>query len=116
MLFRGIMCVSLLWSTSRAIVPDARYGHTMTVLANGTAVLFGGFADSVYLNDVYKLEVSGTTATWTELLCAGATPLARRHHTITVLPDGTAVLFGGEGNSGSFSHSWRCQAPRQLGR
>ena len=78
--------------------PSGRYYHTMTALADGTAVLFGGY-DGARLNDVYTLTVSGTSATWTSLSSDGATPSVRSEHSMTALADGTAVLFGGRESS-----------------
>ena len=75
--------------------PGARYGHTMTTLADGTAVFFGGFDGSNHLNDAYTLTVSGTTASWASLSSQGDTPSARSGHSMTALADGTAVLLGG---------------------
>ena len=79
--------------------PSARFSHTMTALADGTLVLFGGFdVGFVFLNDVYTLTVSGTSATWALLSSGGDTPSARYYHSMTALADGTAVLFGGYGS------------------
>ena len=75
--------------------PSARYAHSMTALADGTTVLFGGYSAVGRLNDVYTLTVSGTSATWASLSSDGDTPSARYSHSMTALADGTAVLFGG---------------------
>ena len=76
--------------------PSGRYAHSMTALADGTAVLFGGYGlDGALFNDVYTLTVSGTRATWASLSSDGATPGGRYGHSMTALADGTAVLFGG---------------------
>ena len=80
--------------TSAGDTPNARYGHSMTVLADGTAVLFGGYGYG-FLNDVYKLTVSGSGASWASLNSAGDTPSGRYVHSMTALVDGRAVLFGG---------------------
>ena len=45
-------------------VPNGRQSHSLTVLADGTAVLFGGY-DISELNDIYTMEVSNSDATWT---------------------------------------------------
>ena len=76
--------------TGEGATPSGRYGHSMTALADGTLVLFGGSDGSAYLNDVYTLTVSGTRATWASLSSAGATPSGRRSHSMTALADGTA--------------------------
>ena len=80
---------------SEGDTPGARLWHSMTVLAHGTAVLFGGFDMSSSLNDLYTLSVTGTTASWASLTSEGGTPSARSGHSMTALADGTAVLFGG---------------------
>ena len=67
----------------------------MTALGDDTTVLFGGYGGGAYLNDVYTLTVSGTSATWAPLSSGGATPSGRHAHTMTALGDGTMVLFGG---------------------
>ena len=85
---------------SQGDTPSGRYEHTMTVFADGTAVLFGGYDGSNYLNDVYTLTVSGTTASWTSLNSQEDTPSARSGHSMTALVDDTAVLFGGDGVDG----------------
>ena len=72
--------------------------HTMTALGDGTTVLFGGW-DGGYLNDVYTLTVSVTSATWASLSSDGDTPSGRGSHTMTALGDGTTVLFGGHGGA-----------------
>ena len=88
--------------SSSGDVPTGRHGHSLAVLADGTAVLFGGcgtnYAD-VY-NDIYTLEVSSSGAAWRELSSSGDVPSARSIHSLTVLADGTAVLFGGRVNGG----------------
>ena len=83
------------WLSSYGSTPSARYAHSMTALADGTAVLFGGWSAVGRLNDVYTLTVSGTSATWVSLSSCGSTPSARYHHSMTTLADGTLVLFGG---------------------
>ena len=88
---------SVNWASlsSDGATPSGRYRHSMTALADGTAVLFGGNDAGNRLNDVYTLTVSGTSATWASLNSDGATPSARYYHSMTALADGTAVLFGG---------------------
>ena len=83
-------------------VPSGRYSQSMTALANGTVALFGGRSCCAFLNDVYTLTVSGTTASWASLSSEGGTPNARYGHSMTACEDGTAVLFGG--NNGSFQN------------
>ena len=86
--------------TSAGDTPAARAYHTMTALADGTAVLFGASGVDGYLDDVHTLTVSTTSASWVRLTSAGDTPAARAFHTMTALADGTAVLFGASGVDG----------------
>ena len=92
---------SVTWTSlsSDGATPSARYSHTMTALADGTLVLFGGYDVNLYLNDVYTLTVSGTSATWASLSSDGATPSERYSHSMTALAGGTLVLFGGYGSA-----------------
>ena len=84
--------------SSSGDAPTGRYGHSLTVLADGTAVLFGGRGTGWSLhNDISTLEVSSSGATWTELSSSGDVRAGLTGHTLTVLADGTAVLFGGYG-------------------
>ena len=89
--------------SSSGDVPSGRSRHTMTVLHDGSAVMFGGYKEgtSHFLNDIYTLRVTGTIATWVQLLSAGDVPSGRSRHTMTVHHDGSAVMFGGykEGTS-----------------
>ena len=48
-------------------VLSGRCCHSMTVLVDGTAVLFGGDDDGNWLNEMCTLTVSTTTATWASL-------------------------------------------------
>ena len=79
------------WSSSVASVhwtellssgdaPVGRRGHAMVVLDDGTAVVFGGFGDGGYKDDLFKITVSGTAAMWVELSSSGDTPTARFGH------------------------------------
>ena len=105
-LLRCAIVISSLWPTSLGCwewsqlsssgnIPGGLSGHTLSVLADGTAVLFGGRDGASRNNDAYKLELSGTDAEWTSLNNLGDTPVARNSHTVSVLVDGTLVLFGG---------------------
>jgi len=57
--------------------PSGRSVHAMTGLADGTFVIFGGYDGADFLNDIYMLEVSATTATWTQFTNAGDVPSDR---------------------------------------
>ena len=82
----------------------------MTALADDTSVLFGGY-DGDYLDDVYTLTVLGTTASWVSLTSQGDTPDLRYGHTMTVLADGTAVLFGGYNGISELNYAYTVTVP-----
>ena len=48
-----------------------------------------------YLEEIYTLDVSGSTATWTLLSNVGDVPPGRRHFAMAAFSDGTLVMFGG---------------------
>merc|ERR1712012_1376716 len=87
--------------SSAGDVPVGRHSHTTTVLQDGSAVMFGGVgkndsdSDWQWMNDIRTLTVSGTVATWLQLSSAGDVPVERQSHTLTVLQDGSAVMYGG---------------------
>ena len=83
--------------TSQGDTPSERDDHSMTELADGTWILFGGYERGSYLKDVYTLNVSGPTASWALLNSYGDTPIKRVGQSMVALADGTAVLFGGYG-------------------
>ena len=99
---------------SEGDVPSERSGHSMTQSTFGFAVMFGGSGVGGYLNDVHMLEVSGATATWTELESLGDVPSARRHHAMTALHDGSTVLFGGTGVNGRLNDVYNLELPTSL--
>ena len=75
-------------------IPRVEYDHTMVALADGTAVMFGGSAGwAEYSKHSFTLELSGISATWTELNSAAGVPSARFSHAITTQPDGSVVVF-----------------------
>ena len=74
--------------------PSRRSTHAMTELADGTLVIFGGYDGLNYLNDIYQLEISGTTAVWTQFTSTGDIPSERKLGRVE-LAEGTFVVFGG---------------------
>ena len=81
--------------------PSWRHAHTMVALDDGTGVMFGGrdWWNWFIHEDIFKLAVSGTTAAWTQLSSSGAFPGGRYSHSMTVLAEGTVVMFGGNDNT-----------------
>jgi len=83
--------------------PSGRSVHAMTGLADGTFVIFGGYDGADYLSDIYQLEVSGTTATWTMFSNVGDVPSNRNALGMVELGSGAIVVFGGTDGEGSFN-------------
>jgi len=67
-----------------------RYGHTMTLLANGKVLIAGGYDNSSYLSsaEIYDPETGSTTK-------AKNMKAARMNHTATLLVNGKVLLIGG---------------------
>ena len=85
-----------------------RYCHTSVVMPDGSIVLMGGQDEDsgsyIYLNDVWRSTDNG--ATWTQMTAsAGWTP--RVCHSSVAMPDGSILLIGGWGSSGSLNDVWR---------
>ena len=97
-----------LLSSQGDVVPN-RYRHTLTALSDGSAVTFGGMGSSDVLNDLFELQISGTTATWTQL---SSNPSVWYGHTMVVLADGTCVAFGGF--DGSYADTLSLTVPTPL--
>ena len=71
---------------------QGRYGHTATVLTDGTVLILGGIGDSGQVlsgAEIFDL----TTSTFAAFPVAGIT--ARAFHTATLLTDGRVVVAGG---------------------
>ena len=73
-------------------VPSVRFGHTLTALSGGSAVTFGGSSWGDVLNDLYELQISGKTATWTQL---SSNPSVRYRHSMVALVMARALLLAG---------------------
>jgi len=87
----------------------ARYGHTATVLPDGTVAIIGGKGESGQL--VAAVEVFDPTSGENRLIGdSGLTP--RTQHTATVLPDGQVLIAGGLGSDGQFLSSAQLWDPQ----
>ena len=93
-------------------IPSPRQGFK-TIMKDGQVFLFGGFDSAPphrHLNDLYMLDM--TSLQWklihgptfeTETLLV---PRARNRHTLTVVSESTAVLFGGVDARGYTEDCW----------
>jgi len=81
------------------LLQSPRFGHTATLLANGSVLLAGGRAAGPVRNTnanslLYTPQTNGITAT------IGQLQLPRSHHTATLLPSGEVLVTGGQGLAG----------------
>ena len=66
--------------------------------------MYGGTTESSgNSEEIYTLDVSGSTATWTLLSNVGDVPPGRRHFATAAFSDGTLVTFGGRADG-----CWAC--------
>eukprot|EP00727_Mastigamoeba_balamuthi_P001155 m51a1_g11036 hypothetical protein (359) ;mRNA; f:430079-431222 len=86
--------------------PPGRCAAGMCALADGSAFVFGGRAETGgRVNDAWRLEVSGSDGTWTQLeaepapqgssVSAHLAPAARSFHTVVSAGGSRVVVFGG---------------------
>ncbi|CAE7606850.1 GPA3 [Symbiodinium natans] len=92
--------------------PSPRRDHAVTIMGDGSMLLFGGYnhfnaAGARYLDDAWRLSVSGGSPFWTELLISSVGPGPRGYAWAVSAGDGTMVLFGGWDSSNRFSDTWR---------
>ncbi len=83
------------WAAVAGGISTARYGHTATLLANGTLLVAGGYTGSsnIYLasTELYDPAVGA----WAP---GGTLANARRYHTATLLTNGKLLVAGGNNN------------------
>ena len=78
------------WSAAGAMI-EARWGHTATLLPDGTVLVAGGTGDAGVGLASAELYDPGSRS-WT---AAASMEGARGYHTATLLPDGTVLVAGG---------------------
>lgn len=72
--------------------PPARAGHSMGMLSENNAFLFGGFTKTKSFNDLWYLDI--LTYKWTQTVTQGSLPLPRAYATVIRYKD-KLLLFGG---------------------
>jgi len=80
------------WTATGSLV-TARYSHTTTLLANGQALVAGGYCSSGLLGSAELYNP--VTGTWTN---TGSLITARDGHTATLLSNGQVLVNGGGGS------------------
>jgi len=88
-------------------VPPPRSGHSLTVVRNGVAYMFGGTTKGAKgpVNDMYKLDTRDKgVGRWTKIATGKTAPAARWHHSATFDGRDTIVVFGG------YTSDFRCGA------
>jgi len=86
------------WTSVGSMV-EARAGHTLTLLADGTVLVAGGQPEGA--SPTASAEVyDPSTGEWTT---TGSMTVARFNHSATLLPDGTVLVAGGGGTPTSES-------------
>jgi hypothetical protein len=77
-----------------------RYGHTASVLINGTVLVSGGSGSGGYLNSAELYDPS--RGVWTS---TGDMNSTREWHTASVLTSGQLLVSGGVDNGGGYLNS-----------
>ena len=80
--------------------PSARERHAMAAVSDTRVLLFGGYTASGRSDELWSLDVPGTS--WTQLTAgaSGAWPRGRRDHAMAAVSDTRVILFGGSTASG----------------
>ncbi len=84
------------WSTITAggTAPSARDEHSAVYDSrNGSMVMFGGLVGNSDTNDVYELDLTAGSESWTKLAPSGTLPTARDSHVAIYDPDNRRMLM-----------------------
>ncbi|KAJ9459574.1 Tip elongation aberrant protein 1 [Diplonema papillatum] len=76
-------------------------GHSFVCLPDATVACFGGRSGAKYTNDLWLVQVSGTTQTavWELTAKSAQVPTPRAYHTATLWRDAYMVVIGGVGQN-----------------
>jgi hypothetical protein len=84
-------------NTDPGLMNVARMGHTASLMSDGTVFFYGGSTDGTIAlssGEIYNGSAPNTAVTF-----SGTAPLARFHHTATVLQDSRVLLAGGNSST-----------------
>ncbi|KAL5369715.1 hypothetical protein CPHLJ_3g3600 [Cryptosporidium parvum] len=82
------------------VCPSARKGHSLALLDDVSAVMFGGYDGKNRCNDLFILDISElpSIVRW-ERIIEKNSPSPRQRNSLTTIPGGKCLLFGGyDGN------------------
>ena len=86
-------------------IPQARFGHTVTLVSNSKAVLFGGATGDtgkyIMTGDTYLFNI--LTKSWAKLTIKGVPPSPRAAHHSTNVEQMQMVVYGGATGGGSLA-------------
>ncbi|EGR28942.1 ser thr protein phosphatase family protein, putative [Ichthyophthirius multifiliis] len=86
-------------------VPQARFGHTITYISKGKAILFGGATGDTgrfqITGDTYSFDIQ--TRIWKKIETNGNQPSPRAAHAATGLEINQMVVYGGATGGGSLA-------------
>ena len=79
--------------------PDARSGHTLTILGTN-GYMFGGIVespegDAFPVNDMFQLSIGSNTMEWERYKVAGKNPISRWRHTTNLFDNTQLLVIGG---------------------
>ena len=86
-------------------IPQARFGHTVTLVSNSKAVLFGGATGDtgkyIMTGDTYLFNILNKS--WSKLTVKGVPPSPRAAHHSTNVEQMQMVVYGGATGGGSLA-------------
>ncbi|MEP7123669.1 MAG: kelch repeat-containing protein [Byssovorax sp.] len=82
------------WAATGPLLVGREY-HTSTLLAGGQILVAGGIGKDVHFNDTPLSAVELYTAATGASILAAPMPIAREHHTATLLATGRVLMIGG---------------------